>query len=776
MNQSITSVRLYGAAIAAFVVNVMFGAVEFPQLRSFNQTWRSGELGTSYDRALPTAVLLGNASLGVVNGGDATCKRFVLTRGDLWSCGSLTNLISKERGTDPANEITIISFADLEIIPPEGAIDYSDELDIQTASLITRGTFGGDAVKLSTWVAADADILVITGVSERDAVWKLRLKCHNEKPVFPTESGVMNSNIWIKRSTLDNTGGDPRGWTTNATAAVCVIGVETLRAQTIDRLSAEQEIRVLANKPFTIAVGAGIGFTIDAEGAEKLRTRHLQWWENWWGRSRIAIGDHVIEKYWYGSLYLLGSAVRDGKLPPGLYAHWVTTDKALWNNDFHLNYNYIAPYYGCFAANHAEIAFPMPDPLIAYLPRAERNARLWLRELDKPDNEYVKSRKDLVDGIPDAALFPVGLGPWGVSSEGDKQYWKQTLNGAFQAALACTTWEYTLDEDYLLKTWPFLDRVANFYLKWCEREELGDGRHRYIVYDSLNEGGGVVKNCMPTLGCIRHLFKTLVAVTPTLKKLGITVTDAKFAAWKDFAENLSELPRGIYKRQGVECHAFSMIEFDDGRALCAMGGNCFDFEAIIPGEEFTFDLSPEMRKLADASWAAKLTADPKSIWGSKNGTSKIFATMIRCGCPPAPIIAAFKEYELGRAWQKNFTLPDGFHGIEKVGGIEFINSMLIQCDHGYVKIFPNWIGADAKFDSLRAKGCFTVSSEMKDGKVLFVEVKSEKGGTFRLVDPFGGACRSTVSRHGQTRNSGEPTLELDMKPGERIRLVPRDSL
>ena len=775
MNRSITSIRPCSVALAILAANVMFGAVEFPQLRSFNPTWRSGELGTSYDRALPTAALLGNGSLGAVNGGDAACKRIVLTRGDLWSCGSLTNLSGKARGTDPANEITIISFADLEIVPPEGAIDYGDELDIQTASLITSGTFGGAAVKLRTWVAVDADVLVIAGVSECDAVWKLRLKCHNEKPVFPTASGVANGGIWVNRSTLDNTGGDPRGWTTNANAALCVIGAETVRAQVIDRLSAEQEIRVLAKKPFIIAVGAGIGFAIDAEGAEKLRARHLQWWENWWGRSRIAIGDHALEEYWYGSLYLLGASIRDGKQPPGLYAHWVTTDHALWNNDFHLNYNYIATYYGCFAANHAEIAFPMPDPLIAYLPRAKENARLRLHELDKPDNEYVKSRKDLAGGIPDAALFPVGLAPWGVSSEGDNQYWKQTLNGAFQAALACTTWEYTLDENYLRKIWPFLDRIANFYLKWCEREEFGDGRHRYIVYDSLNEGGGVVKNCTPTLGCIRHLFKTLVAVAPTLKRLGLAVPDAKVAAWKDFAENLSELPRGIYKRHGVDYHAFSMLEFDDGRAACAMGGNCFDFEAIIPGEEFTFDLNPGMRKLADASWAVKLTSDPKSIWESKNGTSKIFATMIRCGCPPAPIIAAFKKHELDRTRQKNFTMPDGFHGIEKVGGIEFINSMLIQCDHGYVKVFPNWTGADAKFGNLRAKGCFTVSSEMKDGQVLFVEVKSEKGGTFRLVDPFGGAC-CAAPRHGRTRNSGEPTLEIDLKPGERILLIPKDTL
>ncbi len=78
--------------------------------------------------------------------------------------------------------------------------------------------------------------------------------------------------------------------------------------------------------------------------------------------------------------------------------------------------------------------------------------------------------------------------------------------------------------------------------------------------------------------------------------------------------------------------------------------------------------------------------------------------------------------------QKNFHLHDNVHGMEKLGAMEFIQSMFIQCDHGIVKVFPNWTGADAKFENLRAKGCFLVSAEMKDGKVVHVEVKSEKGG------------------------------------------------
>ncbi len=124
--------------------------------------------------------------------------------------------------------------------------------------------------------------------------------------------------------------------------------------------------------------------------------------------------------------------------------------------------------------------------------------------------------------------------------------------------------------------------------------------------------------------------------------------------------------------------------------------------------------------------------------------------------------------------QKNFHLHDNVHGMEKLGAMEFIQSMLIQCDHGIVKVFPNWTGAVAKFENLRAKGCFLVSAEMKDGKVVRVEVKSEKGGRFRLVEPRQQAYNNKMPEgwvHGKTRNSGEATLERDFKPGEVVSLT-----
>ncbi|MBR0068424.1 MAG: hypothetical protein IJQ00_12570, partial [Kiritimatiellae bacterium] len=391
---------------------------------------------------------------------------------------------------------------------------------------------------------------------------------------------------------------------------------------------------------------------------------------------------------------------------------------------------------------------------------------------------------DVANGIDDAALYPVALGPWGAAAERDA-FLGQISDGAFQCAVMCTHWEYTLDRAYLKKVWPVLDKTANFFLKWCEKEATPDGGYRYNVWDSHWEGSGLAKNSAPALGCVKHLFETLVDVAPVLREMGIDVPAAKLAAWKDMHEHLSPLAVGVYPINGKPVKMLSGVENADGSANPS-GGNAINLESVIPGEQFAFDVTPEFRELAKAAVDGNIALSPKRVWTTCNQTPKLFATAIRTGYSPQSIIEAFKKHQLS-IMQKNFHIHDGVHGVEKIGAMEFVQSMLIQCDHGFVKVFPNWTGADAKFENLRAKGCFLVSSEMKGGKVVRVEVKSEKGGRFRLVDPrtARGAVPTEVGRsprdrrspppgwtRGKTRNSGEATLERDFKPGESVVLNP----
>jgi len=753
-------------------------AVEFPQPSDFNPTWESSKPGTSHDRTIPTGALLGNGALGVVNGGDGNHKEFVLTRGDLWSCGDFT-----AGGGD--NNVRPISFADFGIGPGMRTVFSSDTLDLPSATLRTDGVFGKGKVKLESYVAADEDVFIVTGVSEADDSWVLRLLTHNERKSFPRESGASKDGFWVRRSTINLLAkDDQRGWVTNATAAVSVLGAELTDISAPDCGEARGTVKIQAGKPFAFIVATDPERRFTWEELAEIRASHLAWWREWWGRSRVATGDRELDRFYIGQVYLLGAGIRSGKFPPGLYGIWVTTDNPKWHNDFHMNYNYVGTYYGCFAANRCEVADTMPDPLIAYLPQAIRNAKEQLPGIDrcrgrffKNSREFLDRRSDLANGIDDAALYPVSLGPWGAAAESDA-FLGQVSDGAFQCAVMCTHWEYTLDRAYLEKVWPVLDKTANFFLKWAEKETLANGGHRYNIYDSHWEGSGLEKNSAPALGCVKHLFETLADVAPVLSEMGIDVPDEKLAAWKDMRDHLSPLPVGVYQIDGKPVKMLSGVEKADGSANPS-GRGAINLESVIPGETFSFDVTDEFRSLATNAVNGNIAKSPKGIWTCSNQTPKLFATAIRVGYPPRVIMDAFKKYQLG-IMQENFHIHEGVHGVEKIGAMEFVQSMFIQCDHGFVKVFPNWTGADAKFENLRAKGCFLVSAEMKGGKVVSVRVKSEKGGRFRIVDPRLQAYNSKVLpdgtkvspswTRGKTRNSGEMTLERDLKPCETVTL------
>ena len=50
----------------------------------------------------------------------------------------------------------------------------------------------------------------------------------------------------------------------------------------------------------------------------------------------MEIGDELIERYYYGSQYLLASCSRNRAFPPSLYGNWTTLDGPSWQADYHL--------------------------------------------------------------------------------------------------------------------------------------------------------------------------------------------------------------------------------------------------------------------------------------------------------------------------------------------------------------------------------------------------------------------------------------------------------
>jgi alpha-L-fucosidase 2 len=147
---------------------------------------------------------------------------------------------------------------------------------------------------------------------------------------------------------------------------------------------------------------------------DKLNAAHREWWTHFWSESYVEIGDPLIEKFYYGSQYVIASASRTGKVAPGLYTPWVTTDRAGWNGDYTLNYNFETPYLALYSSNHIAITDSYDGPVLAFAGRAKLYSGTMLN----------------IRG----SYFPAHIGPWGIDRDSDHDpFMGQKSDAAFLA-------------------------------------------------------------------------------------------------------------------------------------------------------------------------------------------------------------------------------------------------------------------------------------------------------------------------------------------------------
>ena len=140
--------------------------------------------------------------------------------------------------------------------------------------------------------------------------------------------------------------------------------------------------------------------------------QHVKWWKNFWEKSVVETGNDILDSYYYSSLYWLGSCTREGKVPPGLYGCWTTSNHAQWSGAYTTNYNYESPFYCLYTANRQDIIKSYIEPLLDSIPIGE-----W----------YAKEKFDR-KGI----CLPVEIGPWGLICNG--MFFHQKTNAAYSGS------------------------------------------------------------------------------------------------------------------------------------------------------------------------------------------------------------------------------------------------------------------------------------------------------------------------------------------------------
>jgi hypothetical protein len=738
-----------------------------------------------------SGALMGNGDIGVVAGdADRSRQSFHFGKSDFW--GTHWN----DRHNAP--EVSILSFGTLTIsspssappanFPESGGIQvYRMDQDILHAVVSSTVEMGGRAVHMRSWTADGENIFVTeiwTEGTGGDALSRtlpiaidLSMPAPDAAPhvTLPAAAGNQNGVLWISREN-DLTGA--QDYKARGAVAVHLLGAEFSNIahagtrvtstfalkdnEPVDIVTVfESDARIGQNGPSMAELASKASTQaahITAADVRTLEQKHLDWWKRFWLRSFVEVHDTVLEDYYYGSLYVLGSSSRPGKPAPSLWGNFITTDNSGWGGRYFMNYNEEAPYYGVFSSNHADLAEPYNRMVLAQLP--------WQKNRTAQAGYNGASYQRTFSPFTVIAKPPAPV-PVAVLKDYQRLPSDQKSNATFSFLPVIDYWEYTQDKKFLsTQLYPALRELDEFWRDFAVRDAAG--KYWMFEHSSAHEGGDD-ENPNLDLGFAHRVESELIATSKVLN------TDAQMRpVWKRFTDEMSPYPQGEVNGKTVYYMASALKTSDRTPRLFAPGDQPINLEGLVfPGENLAIGGDAEQLR------AALNSMELMDSWGvtkggnSNNGFCKIFPVAARIGWPAEDLIAKFKA-AIQYHWRpSNLTDFQGGGGIETVGSIEALDSMLMQHEGGVLRLFPDWPAErDASFTRLLAKGAFVVSSEQRGGKVTFVDIVSEAGGSLTIASPWGSqnVCIAGCATKLKP-NSG--TIVVQTVRGGHYRLTPQ---
>jgi len=681
--------------------------------------------------------LLGNGDIGVVQGGKPDGLRFYIGKNDFWGMGKPESQAkARIESRPPAKRMghakteiggqSVLPVGQVQFIVPalEGA-SFRVEQDMQLAE--TRGVFskGNASLSIRSLVDANGSTLIQTLTNSGKEPLSVGVR---DAPAFPIKPATYIAPPDSEAAFLLDPDGTPEGRKVAVSTRVLFGG----GAPTFTLKPGESAIVVTAilsdldvpgKNPLDEARAQTAA--LSAESLKNKTGAHRAWWRAFWGQSFVEIPDKVVEEHWYSAQYVMASCSRAGKVAPGLWGNWITASPA-WHGDYHLNYNFQAPYYGLYAANHVNETRPFYEAMNQAIPLGQRiaKARGW-------------------KGIH----LPVSIGPWGLCPYGDACDWGQRSNAAFAALPFIWYWQMTQDEEWIKNTgYAYLREAAEFWEGYLTFEN-----GRYVVMDNTFEGSAPARNPVTTLGLVKTLFANIVLISEAAGK------DAdKRAKWKDINEKLSDFPTQESKGKTV----FRFTE--DG---LASKRSALSVCHIFPSGGVHLGSDPKLIEIS------RNTIDALNTWNDQNSNTLWYTACARVGYDPSRILAHL------HAMYKACSLDNGVPNFHNVGGIEgaastlAVTEMLFQSQGGVLRFFPCWPqGTDARFGGIRAVGAFLVRAEIKANQINGVKILSEKGRDCTIVNPWpekrvqvtrnGKPSETVAGGHFTIKTSVDETLEL----------------
>lgn len=704
----------------------------YAQPSDFMNVWERAPLHIPNEPSTD-APLMGNGDIGMCVGFERGVLRYYLTKNDFWRLQSKAEHLSGPR---------VCGYVDVKMKSLAGAT-FRAEQSLRNGLTECFLKQNDCKVKASSWVSATENMIAVT-LAALEAPVEVELELNApQNEVARIEKGESGATVYLTRSFIKET------------------DIPTMIAFALRTTAADcRKITLYPGRPVTLFIALESRFKkrnplkhvlkevrdIDFKAAERLWEAHNAWWKSYWNKSSFTMSDEVLLKAYYQGLYTMAACSRDQKFPPALFG-WVTTDKPTWNGDYHLNYNFYAPFYGLYSANRIEQATGQETPLLDFMPRGR-----WYAE------QVTQTR-----GI----LYPVGIGPLGVevtrdfpvlkdngyTEEGDVEagglFYKQRSHALFGTVNMAQHWRHTYDLSYGKRIYPYVLAIADF---WEDFLKFEDGQYQ-IYGDAENEKSGFSKNSGMSIALLKNALELAIDLSKELKR-----DEHRQAKWQDIITHLRKLP--TYERKGKR-FLRGAEEDEHGRQVFGVS-----FSMIYPANGVTPDSDSV---LLATGWN---TVDAIQQWQHHNATSSFYPAAVRVGYAPEKIMEELRRYAV-------HTYPNGFqldnpHGIENSCTVaNTLNEMACMSVGNKIRLFAVWPKAiDAGFEKIRTWGAFLVSASLRGGTVCDVSLFSEKGRFCTVVNPWKGQSVLLVRNGKPDKQLQGEELTFSTSVNETIVLKP----
>ena len=522
-------------------------------------------------------------------------------------------------------------------------------------------------------------------------------------------------------------------------------------------------VSVLDNRDVANYRGASLKLlnALNVSGVEQLWNKHLAWWKNFWGHSYIHIANKPIENFWYGSLYVFACSSAPGQIAPGLWGNFITSPHMGWNGDYTLDYNYEAPYWAAYPTNHVALADNYDQALLDWMQRGHGLAK---------HRHY--------HGL----FYYCHLSPLpGWSADGAKTL-RQKSDALFGGVDCLQRWRYTRSKAYARKVYPFLRGVARF---WDHYLVLKKG-----VYMDFNDAADELHsphdvNPATSIAFLRMLYSGLLDINHSLQ-----LHDPDAGRWRHILAHLSPLPIVPASSISSIVHAVGNAAVQGkfvirdaltgsqwinlGQLLSAhppvrasgSSAGMNSHQVIFPG--WAIGLESPKSELA----AALNTVSFQKTWYDFNNTSSFYPACAAVGYNPDRILYHL-DMLISHCSYPNFLFQMGGGGTENFATVPTtICGMFLQSYQKNILVFPNWPkNQNASFGNLLACGDFLISSRLHQGRIMYVQITSGRGGPCHLVNPWPGRRVAVSQLRHMRRTIRGKTLSLITRAGETLRLT-----